>query len=331
MGTVGRSTGKGELPTGNPFDGITSGIECEWYPAKPNPKVVQVVRLLVDLGRWAQSTPNEQYQRSFLRQITAFITSSLGAEAKVVVITPAGLFTVAIEQRPDYTSEAWEKLRPDLLKKAARSIAEGKVSMPVLIGLDGAVRPPPQKPSKKPHTPVQTTVWLDPGSKPDPAAMALKIHATSKEHQLLGRGINTRVIRSKRGGPQMPPALDRTLAVKHGILPLICHELIAFSGRSGYRDRRRDIEAFCDHITQVATSTRGLKFIAVASHALGPSSSGAFLNAMRKLSEKTSRTALVSAFVEAADLDAVAERFVATGDDSAKVATLLVRSKATRR
>jgi hypothetical protein len=176
----------------------------------------------------------------------------------------------------------------------------------ILVGVDGAI--------PGVSTPVQTVMRINAGANaPDPTAIVMKLYPTSFEvPTLLGW----------HRAMQDPDCLRsdgarRWIRGQTTIATLICHEAIAFAGRS-IANRTGLRVTVADHLER---SVSRADCIAISMHHADTDSGKVFMNAIKNLS--THAPVVTAVFAPEGSLAAVAERFAPRGDT--RVATLLVR------
>lgn len=272
----------------DPFAGYDDApIECEWLV---EPAGEEFVRLVVDDERWDGYWPNPGYQRSTIAAIRKFVGTRLPDS---LIICPGGMITFGIEPET-------ESLEPHL---HGINWGDGPA---ILVGVDGAI--------PGVSTPVQTVMRVDAGARaPDPTAIVMKLYPT--DHELPTLVGWQHVV-------QEPECLKndgarRWIRGKTTITTLICHEAIAFAGRS-MANRTGLRITIADHLER---SVSRADCIALSMHHADMESGKVFLNAIKNLSGHT--PVVTAVFAPARSLAAVAERFAPGGD--ARVATLLVR------
>lgn len=272
----------------DPFAGYDDApIECEWLV---EPAGEEVVRLVIDDQRWDGHWPNAGYQRSTIAVIRKFVGTRL---PDALIICPGGMITVAIDPETESLANRLDGI-------------EWGDGPAMLIGVDGTI--------SGVSTPVQTVMRIDTGAiAPDPTAIVTKLYPTSSEvPTLLGW----------RRVAQEPDYLRNDTARRwiHGqstITTLICHEAIAFAGRS-IANRTGLRITIAEHLERSVLHT---DCIAVSMHHADTESGRVFMNAIENLSSHA--PVVTAVFAPVRSLAAVAERFTPRGD--MRVATLLVR------
>lgn len=272
----------------DPFAGYDDApIECEWLV---EPTGEDLVRLVVDDERWDGHWPNVGYQRSTIAAIRKFVGATL---PDALIICPGGMITIGIE--PEVES----------LADCLREIDWGD-GPAVLVGVDGAI--------PGVSTPVQTVMRVDAGaSAPDPTAIVMKLYPTSSEVPTL-RGWHR--VRLEPDCLRYDGA-RRWIRGQTTIATLICHEAIAFAGRS-ISNRTGLRVTVAEHLERSVSRT---DCIAISMHHADMETGRVFMNAIENLS--THAPVVTSVFAPGEALAAVAERFAPRGDT--RVATLLVR------
>lgn len=277
-------------------------IECRWFEA---PSAPSVVRLIARERRWSGRS-NLDWQGEYLSDVVAFVRESLGGGVLPVIVTPAGTLTATLEQEVTFTDEGWAAARSDLLQQIHGCLPHGNTKATLLIGVDGR---------KMETKSVQTAMWWEHGSGIDHDAITLKIHPASGE-RLLGTRLSLTVANED-------PLLGRSRCIRHKIMPLVCHELAIFGGRSEAAVTDEEILDRRAELKQLV-GRKDVHYVAALAHTLGMHSAGAFLDSMRKLSTDEDVTVVVSGFVEEDNLESVARRFAPVGPEAKNVATVLV-------
>lgn len=293
----------------DPFEGCDDGnIRCEWLGDEA--AGAHVVRLIVDHARWEAHWPNATYQLSAIAKIRRHVAATLPS-AKLI-ICPAGMITVGVDE----SVGALRSLPTIACELEARMLGIRWGTGPaVIFGIDGAV--------SGRATPIQGTMVIDAGaSVPDRASLMLKLYPASHEASSL---VAWRLFCRHR----IRPANLGNRRVRVGSMsasPVICHEAVAFSGRS---TNRRASGSQRDHIARYLGAAVGGQYIALAGHWADVKRGGIFIDAARKLAESSAAVVATSLFAPGKDLEVVARRFEVARPSGLRgghrVATLLVR------
>lgn len=285
MGTIGNVK---DGSSRDPFAGYDDApIECEWLV---EPDGEELVRLVVDDERWDGHWPNAGYQRSTIAAIRKFVGARL---PDALIICPGGMITIGIEPEVESLANCLHEI----------DWGDGPA---ILVGVDGAI--------PGVSTPVQTVMRIDAGEiAPDPTAIVMKLYPTSSEVPTL-RGWH-RV--EQEPGYLRHDRARRWIRGQTTIATLICHEAIAFAGRS-IANRTGLRVTVAEHLER---SVSRADCIAISMHHADTDSGKVFMNAIENLS--THAPVVTAVFAPEGSLAAVAERFAPRG--GTRVATLLVR------
>lgn len=282
-------------------------ITCSRWDKGPELRDAEVVRLIARNRRHHGHT-NLPWQTGFLSQVTAFLRSSLGGGDLPVIVTPAGTLTATLEHEVPFTPDGYDAAMTDLRRLIAPCLPHGNTKATVLLGADGR---------KSGDTSLQTALWWEHDIGLVDDTVTLKVHPAPGE-RLLGTAL-------ARRDDQSDPLLGRRRCIRHRVLPLVCHELAIFGGRSEAAVTDDDVIERRKLLRDLAAKP-SVRYVAALAHSLGMHSAGAFLDAMKKLSADEDVTVVVSGFVHDDDLADVAERFAPLGPHAASVATLLVEN-----
>lgn len=287
--------------------GMSSEVDCSWAGDTPhNPEIVR----LVTRDRRRAGRANLPWQESFLSQVVSFVRSSLGGGELPVIVTPAGTLTATLHEEVERDHQGYETALVDLHRQIAPCLPHGNTRATLLIGVDGR---------KSGETLVQTALWWEHRLGIIDDAVSLKVHPAPGE-RLLGDAL-------ARRDDQKDPLIGRRRCIRNKTMPLVCHELAIFSGRSEAAVSDADVLNRRELLRDLA-GRRSVRYVAALAHSLGMHEAGAFLNAMRKLAEDEGVTVVVAGAVSSDDdLKSVADRFAPVGPDCARVATLLVENQ----
>lgn len=293
----------------DPFvDRRPSSVVCRWM--SPPTKETRVVRLLVDDDGWKRHWPNVFRLGKTLARVRATVRRE--APTAKLIVTPAGMLTVPLATGPlptaSWSSDCWASIRPIA---SQLHLGDGAA---LLLGVDGAL------PGLS--TPVQASILIRGCSlSREPSLTALKLYPSGAEERrsLLGWQLF--------GEDRLPPARrgERLHSIGNlSVASLICHEAVAFSGRS--ESRRGPLLRRLAR--QLATLIGVPRYLHLAVHRNAGTSGGVFLDATRRLASRFGSTVVPSMFAPKAQLAEVAERFkvVAARGLDRSVATLLVES-----
>lgn len=281
-------------------------VKCSWWGDPHEPEVIR----LIARNRWHHGHANLPWRAGFLPQVIKFVRSQVGQGELPVIVTPAGTLTATLEEEFAFTPEGYGAAMADLLRQIEPCLPHGNTKAALLVGADGR---------KSGTTSVQTALWWEYEGGLLGDAVTLKVHPAPGE-RLLGTAL-------ARRDDQHDPLLGRHRCIRHGVLPLVCHELAIFGGRSEAAVTDEDIIERRELLRDLAVR-RSVRCVAALAHSLGMGqTAGAFLDAMRRLAKDEDVTVAISGFVgEGEGLDAVAARFAPLGPRAARVATLLVEN-----